>query len=116
MTSFFVDTSALAKRYVVEIGSAWVRSWIDPRAGNVVLISALATVEMLSLLERRKREGTMAAQAVALLESDFQSHVDFQYLVNPVDAAVLDQARQLIRNHQLRTLDAVQLVASRQVV
>ena len=43
MSAFFVDTSALAKRYLAETGSAWVRSWILPRTGNVTIITRLAS-------------------------------------------------------------------------
>jgi uncharacterized protein len=54
LSQFFIDTSALAKRYIPEIGSAWINSWIVPQANNEIIISALATVEIYSLLMRRE--------------------------------------------------------------
>ncbi|MEZ4672161.1 MAG: type II toxin-antitoxin system VapC family toxin [Anaerolineae bacterium] len=50
MTTYFVDTSALAKRYFSEAGSTWVQSWIEPAAGNTIVIAELALVEMRSVL------------------------------------------------------------------
>ncbi|MEG4984838.1 hypothetical protein QUB08_03510 [Microcoleus sp. BR0-C5] len=34
MTIYFVDSSALVKRYINEIGSAWVLSLCDPALNN----------------------------------------------------------------------------------
>jgi len=53
LSAFFVDTSALAKRYIAEIGSSWIRGIVLPIAGNVVIIADLTLVEMFSLLARR---------------------------------------------------------------
>ncbi len=52
MSAFFTDTSALAKRYIPEIGSAWVASWIEPVEGNLIIISELAFVEQVAVLAR----------------------------------------------------------------
>lgn len=41
-----------AKRYLVETGSAWVRSWIVPTAGQAIIITELAVLEMFSLLDQ----------------------------------------------------------------
>jgi hypothetical protein len=50
VSALFVDTGALAKRYLDEAGSPWMRSLLAPTAGNVVVISALTQVEMALLL------------------------------------------------------------------
>ena len=112
MTTFYVDTSALAKRYLAERGSAWVLSWVAPAAGNVIVISALTPVEMVSLLERRQREGTLQPAAAALLETSFLAHLQNEYLVIPLDSALLATARGMVKKHRLRTLDAVQLAGA----
>src|SRR2546421_104043 len=58
LRTLFIDTSALAKRYLSEVGSTWVRSVTAPAAGHVVIIAGVTVVEMFSLLARRGREGT----------------------------------------------------------
>lgn len=59
MSVFFADSSALVKRYVPEIGSAWVASWIEPVEGNVIIISELAFVEQVAVLARRRRRSSI---------------------------------------------------------
>ena len=112
MSAFFVDTSALAKRYVTEVGSAWVRSVLQLEAGNVVIVSTVTTVELSSLLARRVREGTLPAANAVLLENAFLLHVEREYLVAPLDTRVLTQARALVGIYPLRTLDAIQLASA----
>jgi len=109
LTTFFVDTSALAKRYVREVGTAWVRSWIVPSAGNVIVISDLTTVEMIALLARQVRDGKLSVANETILSSVFLVHVEKRYISVQLDAAVLAPARTMARKHALRTLDAIQL-------
>ena len=42
MPIYFVDTSALAKRYVNEPGSAWLRALLNPTTGAETLIVRIA--------------------------------------------------------------------------
>ena len=112
MSTFFVDTGALVKRYIAEIGSPWVLTWIEPTAGNVTVISELATVEIFSSLSRRGREGLLSPKDLQVLQSDFLVHVETEYLTVPLDLMVLAQARTLVNKHPLRALDAVQLACA----
>ena len=114
MTVIFADTSAVIKRYITEIGSNQVSTWIEPEAGNVIIVSELATVEVFSALARHQREGTIRAEAAWLLQGDFLHHVEAEYLVVMVDSALLHQSRDLINKHPVRTLDAIQLACALQ--
>ena len=113
MSLYFADTSAFAKRYLPEIGSAWVRAWIDPSAGNTILISAISTVELVSLLARRQREGNVSAADFTRLKNDFLVHTNRDYRVIALSPGVLALARRLIEQYPLRTLDAIQLASAR---
>lgn len=112
MSVYFADTSALAKRYIPEVGSAWVQSWIEPASGHITMISALATVEFIALLARRQREGNVSATEFNRLRLDFLFHVQQQYRVIALGREVLGRAQQLVAQHPLRTLDAVQLASA----
>jgi len=112
LSQYFIDTSALAKRYIPEIGSAWINSWIVPQVNNEIIISALATVEMYSLLARREREGTITLSQRQVMQNDFQFHVQEEYLLIDLDDHVLNRARGLLLKHTLRTLDAIQLACA----
>ena len=81
LSALFIDTSALAKRYLGEVGSSWVRAVTAPATGNVVIISELTTVELASLLARRVREGTLSRPDAAALEGAFLLHARTEYLV-----------------------------------
>jgi predicted nucleic acid-binding protein len=116
LSEFFVDTSALAKRYVIEIGSAWLKTWIEPTAKNTIYISGLALAEMTSVIMRRQREGYISEIDSLKLRNDFLIHVEKEYWVVDIDSSVLSKPRDLLINHPLRTLDAIQLASALQAV
>ncbi|MFE1743873.1 type II toxin-antitoxin system VapC family toxin [Coleofasciculus sp. H7-2] len=115
MTAYFLDTSALVKRYVAEIGSAWVQALADPRTGNELHISQIAWVEVLSALARRQREGRLSATDLNGIVRDFRIHFNTQYQVVEIDQTLCEAAGQLILMYPLRAYDAVQLASGLQV-
>jgi predicted nucleic acid-binding protein len=46
MTTYYLDTSALSKRYVQEVGTAWVRALVVPTAGHTLLTARITMVEI----------------------------------------------------------------------
>ena len=112
MTNYYVDTSALGKRYLSESGSSWVQSWIEPAAQNVLFICGITPIELLSIFGRRQREGALTQQAANILENDFLYHVQREYLTVTVDDVVLAHARRLIKQYPLRALDSIQLASA----
>ena len=112
MSFYFADTSAFAKRYLPEVGSGWVKSWIEPDAGNYIIISILGTVEFVSLLARRQREGIVSVADFIGLQNTFLYHTYHQYRVIPMAINVVVEARQLVARHPLRALDALQLATA----
>ncbi len=52
MAFYYVDSSALVKRYIRETGSAWVLSLFDPSLNNDVLIAAITGVEIIAAIIR----------------------------------------------------------------
>ena len=55
MAGYFVDSSALVKRYVNETGSVWLSGLVAPSAGNDIYIARITTVEVIAALTRRAR-------------------------------------------------------------
>jgi uncharacterized protein len=109
---FFADTSAFAKRYLPEVGTHWVLSWILPHHKNVIFISELGLVEMTSLLARQRRDHKLHPAFAGLLRINFLFDARHEYLVIPVDNRIWRQAQLLVDKHPLRTLDAVQLACA----
>ena len=112
MSLYFLDSSALVKRYVTEIGSAWIRALTHPDAGNHLIIARITSVEVLSALGRRQREGSLLADDVARARQAFRYDLDMQYQVVELDGAVADVAGELVTRHPMRAYDAVQLASA----
>lgn len=115
MVAYFFDSSALAKRYVTEIGTRWVQSLTDQAAGNGVYVARITLVELVAAISRRRKNGDLtpadADAALADVRADFVS----DYQVIEVTAALVAQAEALAEKHALRGYDAVQLVAALEV-
>lgn len=110
MTCYFLDSSALVKRYVHEVGTNWTRQIIDPVAGHVILVSDVSRVEVAAALAAKHRSPQGISQrqrnaAVGLL----LRHCGVEYRLVAINAAVLDRAVTLTQNHRLRGYDAIQL-------
>ena len=112
MSIYFLDSSALVKRYVTEIGSTWIRALTDPDARNPLIIARITWVEVLSALARRQREGSLTSDDVAQAIQAFRYDLNTQYQVSELDRAVAEAAGELVIQHPLRAYDAVQLASA----
>ncbi len=112
MTAYFVDTSALAKRYLNETGSNWVRRLMHPSSGHTHVVSELLRVEMASLFSYHQRQSLLLPRYINRLESAFLRHYLSEYMVIPVTTSVLISASNITKRHPLRSLDAIQLASA----
>lgn len=107
MAVYYLDTSAIAKRYVPEIGSAWVRNLCSV---ETVVLSSLVIVEFATMLARRVREGSISASERDAIQDMFDEDL-VSYLLVDIDRTVLDTASSLAQsapaNIPLRALDAI---------
>jgi hypothetical protein len=60
MTFFFLDGSALAKRYVAETGSPLLDHLFDQVAAERLAVLNIGFAEVVSILVRRKNAGPLA--------------------------------------------------------
>ncbi len=113
MSLFFLDTSALVKRYFPEVGSAWIEALTDPRAGHTILVSELTRVEAAAAAAAKHRAsgGISQAERDAAVNLLVQ-HCTTEYVMVPPSAAVLDRALELTQRYRLRGYDAVQLATA----
>ena len=93
MTTYYVDTSALVKRYVDETGSDWLRTMLSAEPTHSAIIMHLAMVEMTSALTRRLREGVLTPAEYAQLQNAFRSDCldesQADYLTMPSQCATI---------------------------
>lgn len=108
---YFLDSSALVKRYVAETGTVWIQTITAPRTENKLIISRITWVEVLSALARRQREGTLHPANVRQMIQAFRYDLDTQYQVVELDRLLAEIAGQLVEKHPLRAYDAIQLAS-----
>lgn len=112
MADFFFDTSALAKRYIIEIGSNWVTNVCAPSSNNFIFIAEITTVELTAAITRRSRGGTLTVAHATTALNQFDADLLNEYFVLEVDSAILTEAKGLAKIHGLRGYDAVQLAVA----
>lgn len=111
MIAYFLDSSALVKRYISETGSAWVQQITDPQTGNLLFIARITWVEVISAFARRQREVSLTSADFAQVIHEFRSDLNTQYQVIELDATLAVSAGQLVGQYPLRAYDAVQLAS-----
>ncbi|MDF5720893.1 MAG: type II toxin-antitoxin system VapC family toxin [Rhizonema sp. PD37] len=111
MTAYFLDSSALVKRYVPETGSAWIRAISDLDSGNSLIIARITWVEVRSAIARRQREGSLNISDASLITQRFRFDLNNQYQVIELDSILAENAGLLVDQYPLRAYDAVQLAS-----
>lgn len=112
MSYFFLDSSALVKRYLTETGTDWVDALTNPSSGNTIAIAEITRVEVAAALAARHRAGAITLaerdEAVSLL----LRHCETEYRITPLSPEIIRRAVDLTQNHRLRGYDAVQLATA----
>ncbi len=115
MADYFLDTSAVVKRYVQEAGTAWIRNLAAPTAGHFFYVARITDVEVTSALARRRGQpGLSPAQALAALNL-FRRDLAQDYAIAEITIPLLQRAALLADAHAIRGYDAVQVAAALEV-
>jgi predicted nucleic acid-binding protein len=112
MAAYFLDTSALAKRYVVEAGSGWVTTLTESASGNSCWISSVTPVELLAGFYRRVRVGALTLVQAQLAEKVFRNQLATHFQLMDLNTVILQEAMRLVGIHPLRAYDALQLAVA----
>ena len=113
MTAYFLDTSAIVKRYLHEVGTSWVRSLTNPSTGNIIVVSEVTLVEVAAALAARHRATTGISQhARDTGLTLFKRHLATEYAVIAINRPIIDHAVDLTQRYRLRGYDAVQLASA----
>lgn len=115
MALYYFDTSALVKRYVSEVGTAWVTRLTDPASGNETWSVRLTGPETIAALSRKARTGEITPADAVRATGEFRLHWQQEYQIVEIDARVADLAMELAERHDLRGYDAVHLAAALQL-
>jgi len=102
MATYFLDTSAIIKRYIFESGQAWILSLCNPAQGHDLYISQAALVEVVAAICRRAREKSINIAERDRLITVFRQDSQESYNIWPVATDLYNAAGDLCRSHRLR--------------
>lgn len=105
---FYLDSSALVKRYIPEPGTEWVR---HVAATSSVAMAEFGIVEVAAALARRARMGDLDPELYEDLLEMFLQDVEGYSVLSPTRNTV-HLAVDLTRRHPLRAYDALQLATA----
>jgi predicted nucleic acid-binding protein len=108
VTAYFFDSSALAKRYLAEKGSDWVRACFTDPPTNTVFIAEVTLVELAAAVARRVREGSLPRTYWREFRPLCMSHLS-AYEIVPFNRSAVEMAMALCFKEGLRAYDAIQL-------
>jgi predicted nucleic acid-binding protein len=108
---YFVDTSALVKRYISEAGSEYIRGLLAT-ADNFFYQSFLTPLEITSAFYRRRRMNELSSEELTVALQAYADHSHKEYILTPYSEVLLNTAGTLLARHPQRTLDAIQLAAA----
>ena len=109
MASYYLDTSALVKRYAREQGTAWV---IGLTRGHDVYTARVTGPELIAALTRKVRTGGLKGADATRAGQAFRRHWQGRYGIVEVTVALADRAMDLAIARGLRGYDAVQLAGA----
>ena len=111
MNSFFLDASALAKRYNPEIGSQLIAPLFNHTSGAQLMCLTLGAAEVVSVLVRRRNSGALSLDAFVHAMTNLRAEVldagEFGTLA--ADNELSTAAMPFIDQHALNATDSVVL-------
>jgi uncharacterized protein len=109
---YFLDSSAVVKRYGREQGSTWIKNLTHRLMGNRIYIARITSVEVVSSIVRKARGGGLSHADAVLALTRFRRHLTYKFSTVEITSVVIDRAMLLAERHALRGYDAVQLAAA----
>ena len=112
MAAWFLDSSAVIKRYVRERGTAWIRAISDPAASHQIFVARLAVVEVAATLARQARAGNLTVADASLGIHQLRHAFAHEFRVIEITPVLATHALNHIQTHALRGSDALHLAAA----
>jgi predicted nucleic acid-binding protein len=106
---YYLETSALVKLYVHEVGTERLLSLAASEAGHRFAILSLAQIELRSAIRRRQRAREIPDHDAGQVLELFRQHSEGTFLIQPVSDSLLDVGLALVDGYALKGYDAMQL-------
>jgi uncharacterized protein len=111
MGIYFIDSSALVKRYINEDGSTWILGLFAPTLNNEIFIAAITSVEIVAAITRAERGRRISASDALAVRAQFKNDLHIEYQVMEVTESIIVAGMVLAETYGLRGYDAIQLAA-----
>lgn len=107
--SLFLDSSALAKRYLLEPGTEVVAARC--READEIIVSILSVPEVLSAFNRLRRERKIGARRYAALKRELAHDME-QATIVALDATVVRRTILCLEQSSMHTADAIHVASA----
>ena len=105
----FTDSSAFAKRYVLEYGSDTIDELLA--GASELAISIILLPEVISALNRRRREQVLSAENYSCIKSQLLQDVH-DAVVLQVTPGIVSVSVKLLEKNVLRAMDAIHIASA----
>ena len=113
MPLYYLDSSALVKKYRTELGTNTIAElFSDKRDNEILLTSHLTVVEITSVATRLRRGGSLAGGAYGTLLASLLWDVSLEMELRPISDSVIFKAVRLTMDFPLRAPDAIHLATA----
>ena len=110
--TFYLDASALVKRYLAERGTAWVEALCADEDTHAIAIAHIGLVEVAAAFAAKRRGNFITPTEYDNALADLIQDAQHRYQLVAVSPAVVGIAIQLTRRRKLRRYDAVHLACA----
>lgn len=114
MPAYFLDTSALVKLYIDEIGSNWALNLFAAN-NDEIFVAAIAEVELISAITRRSRGASISPTNIQATCTQIRNDFQTEYQVIAINETIIASATTFAETYGLRGYDAVQLAVGQAV-
>jgi predicted nucleic acid-binding protein len=111
MSFFFLDSSALVKRYMPETGTGWLRQLLSLDE-HQFFIAEITPLEMMSAAARHYHDDQISLEALHLFRDHMMYDMQSQYRTLRLSSMVIRRALTLHEQIRLRAYDSVQLASA----
>lgn len=112
MAAYYLESSALVKRYATEIGTKFVIGLLRPSAKNRFYSAKITEVEVCAALARKRKGLKMSAGGVTKALSRFRRSFAGGFTKPDLTNSIISEAIRLTDFYALRGYDAVQLATA----
>jgi predicted nucleic acid-binding protein len=109
MGIYFIDSSALVKRYINEVGSTWILGLFTPTLNNEIFIAAITSVEIVAAITRAERGKRISTSDALMVRAQFKNELQIEYQVIEITENIIMAGMMLAETYGLRGYDAIQL-------